>query len=166
MPNVADRIEGLLALSERTNETFSEISGSESLKGAASLMAQIPIASISCFVLSLIAQAAGPGLGVIIAALGMATYFCKKGLNEYAAGQEVAKLKNKIDTAANSLATANPQEAVKSPRFLKALSPRFDLASAREPELNQLRAVLASAPHQSLDRPVPRGLTARLQSAR
>jgi hypothetical protein len=65
--------------------------------------------------------------------------------NADAAGVDARKLKDRIDTEVSNLATAHPEEAVKSPRFVKALKERFNMASASEMEVNHLRLALAPA---------------------
>jgi hypothetical protein len=92
---------------------------------------------------------AGPGAPL---ALGVAGFFfaavaMKKLCNIEETKEQTRRFKNKIESEVQGLATANPEEALKSPRFLKALKERFNLNSAvPEAELRQLRVLLAPAP--------------------
>jgi hypothetical protein len=139
--SVGDRIESLLSLKDDIRTRYSKIINGQMAKLVIAFIAAQPLAIIG----AVIASPAAPILSfaVFVGTLG---YSYKKLFNAWGAQRDRARLKDKIDTAAKMLATTYPEEAVKSPRFLSALKKRFNLASAGETELNQLRAALVQAP--------------------
>jgi hypothetical protein len=144
MQRIPDRIEGLLTLKENIDSRIIRLADIETAKSNAGLFALVPLA-IASVAFCPIAPVLAPMVAAI-ALLGTAAYTCKKGLNSTAALRATAELQDKIDTEANKLATAYPTEAAKSQCFIEALKKRFNLTSAGEPELDQLRAVFAAAP--------------------
>lgn len=140
MEGVTDRLETLLSVKEEADTSFSKIENREATQGIAAIVAVV------VGDLALLLAAPGPVLFVAILTIaGIAGYSYKTVSNSNATAAAAKKLKSTIDTEVSNLAAAHPQEAVKSPRFQKGLKERFNLLSAGEPELTQLRALLAPA---------------------
>lgn len=137
MEGVTDRLETLLSVKEEADTSFSKIENREATQGIAAIVAVV--------VGDLALLLAAPGPVLFVAILTIAGYSYKTVSNSNATAAAAKKLKSTIDTEVSNLAAAHPQEAVKSPRFQKGLKERFNLLSAGEPELTQLRALLAPA---------------------
>lgn len=137
MEGVTDRLETLLSVKEEADTSFSKIENREAAQGIAAIVAVV--------VGDLALLLAAPGPVLFVAILTIAGYSYKTVSNSNATAAAAKKLKSTIDTEVSNLAAAHPQEAVKSPRFQKGLKERFNLLSAGEPELTQLRALLAPA---------------------
>lgn len=137
MEGVTDRLETLLSVKEEADTSFSKIENREAAQGIAAIVAVV--------VGDLALLLAAPGPVLFVAILTIAGYSYKTVSNSNATAAAAKKLKSTIDTKLSNLAAAHPQEAVKSPRFQKGLKERFNLLSAGEPELTQLRALLAPA---------------------
>lgn len=137
MEGVTDRLETRLSVKEEADTSFSKIENREAAQGIAAIVAVV--------VGDLALLLAAPGPVLFVAILTIAGYSYKTVSNSNATAAAAKKLKSTIDTEVSNLAAAHPQEAVKSPRFQKGLKERFNLLSAGEPELTQLRALLAPA---------------------
>lgn len=137
MEGVTDRLETRLSVKEKADTSFSKIENREAAQGIAAIVAVV--------VGDLALLLAAPGPVLFVAILTIAGYSYKTVSNSNATAAAAKKLKSTIDTKLSNLAAAHPQEAVKSPRFQKGLKERFNLLSAGEPELTQLRALLAPA---------------------
>jgi hypothetical protein len=139
--SVGDRIEGLLSLKDDIRTRYSKIINGQMAKLVVAFIAAQPLAIIG----AVIASPAGPILSFAVF-VGTVGYSYKKLFNAWGAQRDGARLKKTIDAEADKLSTACPKEAVKSPRFLEVLKKRFNLASAGEQEVNQLRALLVQMP--------------------
>lgn len=136
--NTTARIENLLSVKEETHTAFSKIENTEAATALAGLFFQIVSIPFMGFAAMLVTSV------VLLVAGGEVAI--GRSLNANAAIVNARSFKSKIDTEVSNLAAAYPQDAVKSPRFLKALKERFNLVSARETEVNQLRLALAPTP--------------------
>jgi hypothetical protein len=136
--NVTDRIENLLSAKEASKTSFLKISNREGIQGSAALL--LMIGGFVAFV-----GLGSPLIGALALA-GIAGFAVKKSFNTSATRYDAKNIGDRIDAQVSNLATAHPQEALKSPRFLKALKERFNVASASETEVNQLRLALAPPP--------------------
>jgi hypothetical protein len=151
-PTITDRIEALFSVKEEANASFSKMVDSELSKSATTILLLAAGAIIS---VALNVPAALLGL-VTLAVGGMVV---KKIGDSDATRDNARKIENTITTEVLNLATAYPQEAIKSPRFLKALKERFNLASASETEVNQLLLALASTRTPPADAPAAKSPT-------
>jgi hypothetical protein len=145
MKSIPARIENLLSVKEDAATSFLKISNHEDAQGAATVLLAIGslAASAGCLVASV-------GFGVPVAGalafVALFGYALKKASNIGEIKHDAENLGNRIDAQVSDLTTTHPQQALKSPRFLKALKQRFNLASASETEVNLLRLALAPTP--------------------
>jgi hypothetical protein len=96
--------------------------------------------------------AAGPTALVVAIGASLAACLGAAGDGDAMDNQNAA-LDNRINTEVGKLAAAHPEEAGKSPRFLKAMNERFNLASAGD--LALLRVILPAPAVTSPAKPTP-----------
>jgi hypothetical protein len=152
-PNTTARIENLLSAKEDADTSLFKISGNEACKaGAAALLI---LGSIPFFAAATV-TALLVGVALFSVFAGGAVNMAR---NADITDDAARNLKGKIDIEVTKLATVHPQEAVKSPRFLKALKERFNLASASETEVNQLLLALGPTPTPAAAAPAAKSPT-------
>jgi hypothetical protein len=143
--SITDSIEKLLSVKEEAKDNFDKAATRAAKNGSLWLA----FGSIGLLVAGTMAAVVG-SLPLIVAAL--AFYFgggamCQRALNHVAAIKKSRDMvEDKIGSEVLKLSDSSPEEAVKSPRFLKALKARFNLASASEADVKQLKALFAAAP--------------------
>jgi hypothetical protein len=138
--NLADRIENLLSVKEEAKGSFGKLAHRLKVQR----FSWAGLAALGWLV-SWVGLAPLHVAGILIYAGAMAMEIASD-LRCSAVFDSRGKLDKKIDGEVQQLTKANPQEAVKSPRFLRALLARFNLASASKTEINQLRLALTPTP--------------------
>lgn len=139
--SISDKIENLLSAKAEAKDSFDRIEDDLSKKGLSWVLAAMAglIVMLASSVPLIITGAAMYATGYL---MGLRGVFRKKATIEARDAVD-----SEISGKVQQLAASNPQEAIKSARFLKALKQRFNLASANETEVNQLRLALAPAPN-------------------
>ena len=135
---ITDRIETLLSVKAEANDSFDKAARREKKKGFWFTVGSVLVA---CAGAAAAAAASWPLwiVACVFSAGGCA--MAEKATNHHADINKCRDtLNDKIGGEVSKLADSNPQEAVKSPRFLKALKESFNLVSASEAEVQQLLA--------------------------
>jgi len=125
---VAEKTESLLAVKEEAKGSFDKVSAREATKGDSGLyvaLASLVVAAVGSMAMPFLIPAAALYAGGIFMAL--------RSIGRQSAIRESrSTLEGKISDEVLQLMNSNPQDALKSPRFLKALKEGFNTAANKD----------------------------------